>query len=143
MIYTDLGVLSPTEREILLKMIYRVLRKGGSFIFDVLKDCEIEKKTPPKTWEISSNGFWKGSPYLALSESFLYQEEKVILFQHIVIDTEEDIETYRFWTHFFSQNDVSKMLYSHNFIDITFREDSLPEGDMWNGNNVIFIMTTK
>ena len=143
MIYTDLGVLSPTERERLLKMIFRVLKKGGTFIFDVLKDHEIEKKTSLRTWEVSNNGFWKGSPYLALSESFLYQEDKVILFQHIIIDTEENIETYRFWTHFFSQNDVSKMLDTHKFINISFREDILPEGDMWNGDNVIFTMTTK
>ena len=143
LIYTDLGVLMPTERESLLEMIFRVLKKGGTFIFDVLKDREIEKKTSPKTWEVSNNGFWKESPYLALSESFLYQEEKVILFQHIIIDTEENIETYRFWTHFFSQNDVSKMLDIHKFIDINFREDILPEGDMWNGDNVIFTMTSK
>ena len=138
-----MGVLTPTERERLLKMIFRVLKKGGTFIFDVLKDKEIEKKTSPKTWEVSKNGFWKESPYLALSESFLYQEEKVILFQHIIIDAEENIETYRFWTHFFSQNDVSKMLDTHNFININFREDILPEGDMWNGDNVIFTMASK
>ena len=143
LIYTDLGVLSPTERGRLLVMIFRVLKKGGTFIFDVLKDREIEKKISPKTWEVSNNGFWKEFPYLALSESFLYQEEKVILFQHIIIDTEENIETYRFWTHFFSQNDVIKMLDTHNFIDISFREDILPEGDIWNGDNVIFTMTTK
>lgn len=143
LIYTDLGVLIPNEREYLLKMIYRVLKKGGTFIFDVLKDKEIEKKTSPKTWETSNNGFWKESPYLALSESFLYKEEKVILFQHNIIGTDENIETYRFWTHFFSQNDVSKMLDAHSFIDINFREDILPEGDLWNGDNVIFTMASK
>jgi len=143
LIFTDLGVLTPTERESLLKMINRVLKKGGTFIFDVLKDHEIEKKTSPKTWEVSNSGFWKESPYLALSESFLYKEEKVILFQHNIVDTEGKIETYRFWTHFFSQNDVSKMLDTHKFIDINFREDILPKGDMWNGDNVIFTMTSK
>ncbi|NQT76885.1 MAG: class I SAM-dependent methyltransferase [Bacteroidetes bacterium] len=102
LIYTDLGVLIPTERESLLEMIFRILKKGGTFIFDVLKDREIEKKTSHKTWEVSNIGFWKESPYLALSESFLYQKEKVILFQHNIVDTEENIETYRFWTHFFS-----------------------------------------
>ena len=143
LIYTDLGVLTPTERESLLEMIFRILKKGGTFIFDVLKDQEIEKKTSPKTWEVSNIGFWKESPYLALSESFLYQKEKVILFQHSIVDTEENIETYRFWTHFFSQTDVKKMLDAHNFIDINFKEDILPEGDMWNGDNVIFTMTSK
>jgi len=143
LIYTDLGVLTPTERETLLKMIYRVLKKGGTFIFDVLKDKEIEKKTSPKTWEVSNIGFWKESPYLVLSESFLYQEEKVILFQHAVVDTEDNIEVYRFWTHFFSQFDVRKMIEVHNFTGIEFREDILPEGDMWNGDNVIFTIALK
>ena len=143
LIFTDLGVLIPTERESLLEMIFRVLKKGGTFIFDVLKDREIETKTSPKTWEASNNGFWKESPYLALSESFLYQKEKVILFQHNIVDAQENIETYRFWTHFFSQTDVKKMLDAHNFIEINFKEDILPEGDMWNGDNVIFTMTSK
>lgn len=143
LIYTDLGVLNPSERESLLKMIYRILKKGGTFIFDVLKDKEIKAKITPKTWETSNIGFWKDSPYLALSESFLYQKEKVILFQHNIIDSEEKIETYRFWTHFFSQNDVNKMLKAHNYIDIKVREDILPEGDMWNGDNVIFTMAAK
>jgi len=31
----------------------------------------------------------------------------------------------------------------HNYIDINFKEDILPEGDMWNGDNVIFTMTSK
>lgn len=143
LIYTDLGVLTPTEREGLLKMIFRILKPGGTFIFDVLKDRDIEKKTSAKTWEAGNSGFWKETPYVALSESFLYQKEKVILFQHIIIDTEENIEIYRFWTHFFSQNDVGKMLTAHKFTDINFREDILPEGDIWSGDNVIFAMASK
>jgi len=143
LIFTDFSVLKPTERKSLLEIIFRTLKKGGTFIFDVLKDNEIEKKTSPKTWEIKNNGFWKESPYLALSESFLYQKEKVILFQHIIIDTIGNIETYRFWTHFFSQTDVQKMLDTHSFINVKFTEDVLPEGDIWNGDNVIFAMASK
>jgi SAM-dependent methyltransferase len=143
LIYTDFGVLTPKERNMLLKAIYQAMKKGGAFIFDVLKDCELENKTSPKTWEANKTGFWKASPYCALSESFLYQEEKIILFQNIIIDTEDNIEIYRFWTHFFSQEDVFKMLKTHNFIDVNFREDILPKGDMWSGDNVIFTVTSK
>lgn len=143
LIYTDLGVLIPSERENLLRMIYCALKKGGTFIFDVLNDKNIENKVSPKIWEANKSGFWRGSPYLALSESYLYQEEKVILFQHNIIDTYENIETYRFWTHFFSKNDVCKMLESNNFIDIHFREDILPDEDIWSGDNVIFTITSK
>ena len=143
MIYTDFGVLAPDERERLMKMVFRVLKKGGTFIFDVLKDNELENKTSPKTWEATNVGFWKESPYLALSESFLYQKEKVILFQHIIIDTIGKIETYRFWTHFFSRNDIETILKKHKFTNIRFRDDILPKEDMWSGDNVIFTMTTK
>lgn len=143
LIYTDMGVLLPGERETLLKMIFRVLKKGGTCIFDVLKDKEMEKRISPKTWEAGKSGFWKESPYLALSESFLYPKEKVVLFQHHIVDTSGKIETYRFWTHFFSKIDIAKMLEPHNFTDIQYREDILPEGDMWNGDNVIFTIATK
>ncbi len=143
LIYTDLGVLVPKERDILLKMIYQVLKKGGTFIFDVLKDNELEKRISPKSWEAVVSGFWKASPYIALSESILYKKQKVILFQHTIINSEENIETFRFWTHFFSQRDISKMLNAHNFIDFHFREDILPNDDMWSGDNVIFTITSK
>lgn len=143
MIFTDMGVLSPPERDILLKIIYCALKKGGTFIFDVLSDKDFEKKTSSGTWEICRNGFWKGSPYLRLSKPFLYQEEKVILFQHVIIGTEGSYEIYRFWTHFFSKYDVSKILDAHNFHHKNFRTDILPEGDMWNGDNVIFTMASK
>jgi len=143
LIYTDFGVLTPAERDKILKMIFNVLKKGGTFIFDILKDNSLEKKMSPKTWEVANNGFWKDSPYLVLSESFLYPKEKIILFQHTIMDTKENLKTYRFWTHFFSQTDVTKMLDAHNFIDINFKEDILPESDMWNGDNVIFTMTSK
>jgi hypothetical protein len=46
----------------------------------------------------------KNKPYIALSESHIYEEEKVILYQHILLDEQENIDIYRFWTHFFSQS---------------------------------------
>ena len=143
LIYTDLGVLTPEERNKLLGKIYCALKKGGTFIFDVLKDSKLEDKTTPKSWEVSKSGFWKSTPYLTLSESFLYKEQKVILYQHIVIDSYKNMETYRFWTHFFSQKDVSKMLEIHGFFDVEFTQDILPIGDIWNGDNVLFTIAKK
>jgi ubiquinone/menaquinone biosynthesis C-methylase UbiE len=143
MIFTDFGVLIPAEREKLLKTIFRVLNKGGTFIFDVLKDVDLEKKLAPKTWEASHNGFWKATPYLALSESFLYDEEKVILFQHNIVDDLGHLATYRFWTHFFSREDVSELLNTQKFMDIKFREDIIHGEDIWSGDNVLFAMASK
>ncbi|MEO1257321.1 MAG: class I SAM-dependent methyltransferase [Bacteroidota bacterium] len=143
LIYTDLGTLLPIEREKLLANIFRALKNGGIFIFDVLKDSGLKGKVSPKTWEANNVGFWKGTPYLTLSESFLYEKEKVILFQHTIIENGGNIDTYRFWTHFFSQNDISEMLKKQHFKDVEFREDILPESDLWNGDNVIFTKCKK
>ena len=143
LIYADLGVLLPIEREKLLAKIFKALKKGGVFIFDVLKDSGLRDKLSPKTWEASHAGFWKETPHLALSESFLYEKEKVILFQHTIIDSSGKIDNYRFWTHFFSPNDLSVMLKQQNFRNIEFREDILPESDLWNGDNVIFVKCEK
>ena len=143
LIYTDLGALLPEEREKLLAKIHKALKEGGRFIFDVLKDNNLSDKLSPKTWESNSTGFWKDAPYLALSESFLYEIEKIILFQNTIIDDNNDAETYRFWTHFFSQSDIRKMLEFNQFNSIEFKEDILPESDMWNGDNVIFTKCEK
>ena len=121
-----------------MRNIKRVLKPNGVFIFDVLNDKNIENKMSPKNWETASKGFWRDEPYLALSGSFVYEEQKVILYQHIVVDTQENLSVYRFWTHFFSHSDLSEILQEHNFINLSFYEDVLPKGDLWSGENVTF-----
>ena len=143
LIYTDLGVLLPHDRDILLKMIYSTMKQGGVFIFDVLKDNSIEQRVTPKNWEAVNTGFWKNSPHMVLSESFLYSEQKVILYQHLIIDSGDNTEIYRFWTHFFDQDKIKLVLDKHGFVNITHRDDILPEGDIWNGDNVIFTISFK
>ena len=138
LIYTDFGVLLPQERDQLLGIIKNVLKPKGTFIFDVLNDKDIETKTSPKSWEVSEQGFWKDKPYLALSDSYLYEEERVILYQHILMDEQENIDLYRFWTHFFSHSDLSKILNDHGFLKVDFYEDVLQKGDVWSGDNVTF-----
>jgi 2-polyprenyl-3-methyl-5-hydroxy-6-metoxy-1,4-benzoquinol methylase len=138
LICTDFGPLLPKERVQLLDMIRRALKPGGTFIFDVLNDKNIDTKTSPRNWETSTDGFWKNKPYLALSDSFVYQENKVILYQHIVIDEKGEMKVYRFWTHFFSNQDLAKILNENKFSNLAFHADVLPKGDLWNGDNVTF-----
>ncbi|MCK5371737.1 MAG: class I SAM-dependent methyltransferase [Cyclobacteriaceae bacterium] len=138
LIYTDFGTLLPLERNQLLEIIKKVLKPKGTFIFDVLNDKSIESKTSPKSWEVSEKGFWKDKPYLALSDSYLYEEEKVILYQHVLLDEEENIDVYRFWTHFFSHSDLSTILDDHGYNKVHFYDNVLQKGDLWSGDNVTF-----
>lgn len=143
LIYTDFGVLLPEERTKLLEMISMVLKKGGIFIFDVLNDKNPEEKVPTKSWETATSGFWKNNPYLALSDSFYYPENKVILSQHLIIDEQGKTDLYRFWTHLFSQFDLLEILKNYSFTGISFHENVLPESDQWNGKNVTFCRAVK
>ena len=143
MIYTDFGALSPEERTCILNKIYKALKKNALFIFDVLKDNDLEQKLSPESWDIQAEGFWRNSPYLALSQSYLYEKEKVILFQHHIIDSHEQIETYTFWTHFFSNESLKGIIEDHGFKSYQVRDDILPESDLWNGKNVIFTIAKK
>ena len=142
LIYTDFGVLYPTDRDMLIKNIYRALKPGGLFIFDVLNDKDIEKKTTAKTWESVSEGFWRSTPYIALSDSFLYEKGKVILYQHIIIE-ENRHDIYRFHTHHFSHDDLSLILEKHGFEIQGYYEDVLPANDLWSGDNVTFCTARK
>jgi len=143
MIYTDFGVLKPDERNDLLQKVYHLLKPGGKFIFDVLKDKDLESKVTPKVWDLSEGGFWKNVPYLVLSGSYLYEKERVILYQHTVIDEEEQVDIYRFWTHFFSPEELNVILNQVGFHEQDIQDDVLPEGDEWGGDNVLFCVTTK
>lgn len=144
MVFTDFGVLKPHDRDILLRNVHRALKPGGTFIFDVLSDRNLETKVSGRTWEVEKSGFWKDSPYMILSDSFLYPDEKVILYQHIVLtDVSETIDTYRFWTHFFTPDDLKQILEPNDFEGFECFDDVLPVIDMWNGDNVLFCKSRK
>ena len=140
LVFTDFGPLLPEARTQLLKMIKKVLTPGGLFVFDVLNDNNLENKVSPKSWEASQIGFWSNKPYLALSNSFLYQSEKVVLYQHLVIDEHDNFKLYRFWNHFFSNSDLRKILEEFEFNNITFHHNVIPSGDGYDSNDVTFCL---
>jgi len=144
LIYTDIGVLLPDERGGLLDRIYRALKPDGVFIFDVLNDKNIEQKFQEhQTWSFEFSGFWNSSPYLELANGFLYPEHRVFLKQHTLIDKSNNIRTYRFWTHYFSTDEIRSILSSRGFKQTEHKENVLPSKDIWDGENVTFYITRK
>ena len=144
LIYTDLGVLLPDERANLLDRIHRALKPGGSFIFDVLNDRNKEQKfQETQTWTYEFSGFWKATPYLELASGFHYPEDRVFLKQHTIIDEADRIQTYRFWTHYFTTEDMFDILSSRSFVRTEHFDKVLPAKDIWDGENVTFYKTQK
>jgi SAM-dependent methyltransferase len=143
LIYLDFCVLKPNEREIVLGNVYKALKKGGVFIFDVVNNKNINDKILKPSWEICQKGFWKDEPYIAFNMGYHYPENKVFVNQHIVIDQNENIETYLFWTSYYTYEDLAPMLKKVGFSQIRHFENVLPEEDVWNGDNVSFYRVVK
>nr|WP_319507463.1 hypothetical protein [uncultured Methanolobus sp.] len=61
----------------------------------------------------------------------------------MLMDGSDNFDVYRFWTHFFTSDDMKPMLESEGFEDIECFDDVLPEIDMWNGENVLFCKARK
>jgi len=144
LIYTDIGVLIPEERDDLLKRIRRALKPGGIFIFDVLNDRNLEEKfQESQSSAFEFKGFWKPTPYLELITGFHYPDNKVFLKQHTIVDESEQIQNYRFWTHYFNTDDIREILSCRAFVETEHFENILPAKDIWDGENVTFFKTKK
>ena len=143
MIFTDFGVLSPDQRQTLLANIDRALKPGGKFLFDVINEDYPVQESGSKEWEVSEKGFWRNRPYLALTESFYYEEQKVGLSQHTIIDESGDIDVYRFWIHTFSHADLEEVLVAQDFHSTECHENVIPDCAMYRSQSVTFCITTK
>ena len=145
LIYNDFSVLLPKERTLLLEKVFRALKKGGVFVFDVLNDRDAEDKfLDDSSWTVSEkDGFWKATPYLELVSMFHYPKQQVYLKQHLIIDQDEETESYRFWIHYYSAPQTMLLLSESGFGPCTSYEDVLPETDIWDGGNLNFYAATK
>jgi SAM-dependent methyltransferase len=144
MIYLDFCVLLPEERDQVLKNVHKALKPGGLFICDVVNDKHPEKKEAPRSWEAEKKGFWKATPYIALNDGFYYPEAKVTATRHTILDHQGSADTYIFWTHYFSREDMIEMLRFKGFRNIKNFENVLPgSADSWNSKNVTFYVAEK
>ncbi len=132
MIYCDFGVLSLKEREILIKNVYRALKPGGKFYFDALNENSIEKMKFEKTWEMAQSGFWSPNPYIALSKSSHFKEEKAILDEHIILDENDEWREYRFINHYFELQDIKDIFEKTNFKNIKKHENIIENDSAYN-----------
>lgn len=144
LIYLDFCALLPEERDKVLENIHRALKKGGLFICDVVNEKNIEKKMIPQSWEVQESGFWKNTPYIALTEGYHYPEARVLANYHIVIGEDEKVDTYIFWSHYYEKEKLIPIFESKGFTDVKNFENVLPDcGDCWNGRNVTFYVAKK
>ena len=123
LIYCELGALINEERDTLIENVYRALKPGGKFIFDVFTANNRDEKDLDRKWELSQKGFWDEKPYLALTETFSYEEEDTFLNQTIVINNDEEISLYRIFEHVYNKESITEVLNKFGFINHAFYSD--------------------
>ena len=143
MIYCDFGVLKPEERISLMKMIHKALKPGGIFLFDAIDEKTIERLDFNSSWEISEGGFWKSAPYICLSKSFHFKENKATLDQHLVMGEDDSCRLYRFWNHYFNQQDVEKIFRPMGFSKVESIKNLLTGSGPYNDHGVVFYAVSK
>ena len=80
LIYTDLCVLSPDQRKILLGRMRRMLNPDGRIVIDVAGlGLMKSKETVTLIEDKLMAGFWAERDYVGIQKSFLYPEENLSL----------------------------------------------------------------
>ncbi len=120
LIYRDFSALLETERDKLLELVYKALKPGGKFIFDVSRIKEIDEKELTKDWALQQDSFWSEKKHLVLEDAHYYQERSIILKQYIVIE-ENSIVEYRVVYKLYSVDELTKLL--KKFKQILFYSD--------------------
>lgn len=143
MIFCDFCVLKPEQQKKLIENVYKCLKPGGKFIFDVMAKSGYDKSIIPRTWEFEMSGFWRDSPYFYLHESIPYNDDSVVLSQNIVIDEKSDISVYRFWTKYFSKEMITSLVKTQEFSDVQVHESVIPDSDYMSGDDVYFVVALK
>ncbi len=119
-IYCDFAVLKPTDRKKLLKKIYKALKPGGKFIFDVFTSVYYKDKYEQTSWAyIEKNGFFNKEPHLCLEAHHIY-ENNVRLNQYLIIDENGHIDNYLIWDTFFTKETILQEIRNLGFNSIEF-----------------------
>lgn len=102
LIYCDYAALSITDRLILLRKVYQALRPKGKFIFDVFTPSM--RKNESRSWQYYENGgFFSEKPHICLESVYQYDDEDNTELRQSIVLTEETVNCYNIWDHFFTK----------------------------------------
>jgi SAM-dependent methyltransferase len=114
-VYGEICTFPNEERDRLLKIIHKALRKDGLFIFDV-STRELRKREGLKNkWHFFDGGFWHPGKHIVLEQGFDYPEHDTWVDQYTVISEEGECKTYHMWFHDYSLETITEVLANNGF----------------------------
>lgn len=114
-VYGEICTFPNEERDRLLKMIHKALKRNGLFIFDV-STPELRKREGLKNrWYFSEGGFWDPGKHLVLEQGFDYPDYDTWLDQYTVISEDGECKKYGMWFHDYSLKTITEVLANTGF----------------------------
>lgn len=102
MIMCDFCALSPSQRTIMLRKFHSLLAPGGSVLLDVYSLNAFEQCEEASSYGVNLlDGFWSTEKYYGFLNTFKYEDTKVILDKHTVVQAERTRTVYN-WLQCFS-----------------------------------------
>jgi SAM-dependent methyltransferase len=115
LIYTDLCVLSPEQRKLLLARMHGMLNPGGQIVLDVAGIGSFEQKDETTLIQDKMmGGFWAAGDYVGIQQSFVYPEECLSLDRYVIVEPGEIWQIYN-WMQYFTPESAEAELKSAGF----------------------------
>lgn len=122
LVYCDFGVLSPSNRLLLLKKIKKTLRKDGILVLDGFTAINFNDFLEIQSIKFYDNGFWSEKPNVCIENRYLYSDTQNYLEQYTII-TSDDCQCYNIWNQSFNVGSLSSELKMAGFENLEFFDD--------------------
>lgn len=109
MIWCDYGALIPQDRHDLLGRIFRALKPGGLFLFDVFTPKWYAGRKEKSSWEVcKTGGFWSPNPYICMNAEYYYGDNTAA--ERYVVIEKEAVRCFNIWNTSFTKESLLEEL---------------------------------
>ncbi len=106
LIFCDFCVLSPQQREQLLRVMHSLLVPGGHLLLDVVTRAYFAATPEQQSWEqVAQNGFWASGPHHVLKKTFRYEQQHLLLDKFVILEPGCRKESYN-WLQCYDLEDL-------------------------------------
>ncbi len=134
LIYGDLCVLSPEQRQVLYNQVPRSLKPGGRFVFDVFSVAQFRQRKEDASYgRRLMDGFWAPGDYFGFLTIFLYGGQKLALDRYLIVEPNRCREVFN-WLQYFDPDIITAELTDNGFsveqmVDVLSGEPMEPSAD--------------
>jgi SAM-dependent methyltransferase len=122
LIYCDYAALSIGDRLILLRKVHQALKPKGKFIFDVFTPLMRKAESSSRPY-YEESGFWSEKPHICFESVYQYDDEDNTELRQSIVLTEETVNCYNIWDHFFTKETLLSEIQTIGFNSFEFYGD--------------------